>query len=502
LIQSDTPPSVSEAVQAIQPFAQFPPTKTNYIQKIYRAFAKRMPIYLEEDLSGGLKILDWLSRIAETIGDNQSITKFYEMVRKLLFDQIFETGDFERATELWDILSSNNMAKKLAAELNDQKIMTKYMIQINRFDEQQSIDFVCFEIMVASFCSVPDLEQVVKLLKFGLGKAYNSQSRLGSDKIVQTLRRFFPKPSNDFLFDIAVKDPSPFGRFVFDYYLDVNSSIIESNISALAFIESVEIQKSPFLIAEVIKRRAKNIESLKDIEELVQITFKTELILHSDKVGIFGLLDKKLPLLDRKSTRVADTIYNQLIVLRDKNQFTDIKCPRSTFVRLLQVLDDKRMRSNLNIELQKLYQLGFPPEASENEVNILIERLFRTRPDPKELCLIVQVFEKGPTEYSNQLVRKILEETNRKKTEYFNALLNILANPKFSGGKISVALMNNFVKRKHPDKEMIKFYEYVEHEAAKKYFLQFSAQVRARVIQAKSKSGLLGLFKSERSDAE
>ncbi|MCL1987663.1 MAG: hypothetical protein FWG64_06805 [Firmicutes bacterium] len=454
---------------------------SNGLSNLYNRTITQLSEFFQQDFSATLEIVKWLKKIAKILEDTNFSQKSIEVVCKTFADHIFSKSDTISIFEFWRKLKTTEFATATANYVTSDKILVDYSDSHKKFELDNAVSFVLIFLECANFTKTVKVDEVQKMVNYGLHFCYKENSKSSAQKIIKYLK------NTEIILKIAENASESYAEFL-------SLLLLENFADFGQFLQLLPKYNLEFLYPQIIKSKVKtfnrfgglqNQSNDAEIERFIAQISKIKLA-ESHLIEIFEELDTKLSM--------ANSGQNVVVAMQTKKP-KSAKCPKSAHLYAL-LLFNNRKDNRIFDNFKNLAKQDFPSEKNPNYIAKLTSNICETQFSKEEFFYILDMFSE-PKEYLKDLTTKIFATATAKNKNNWNFLIEFAVqesskNPKISE-VISQAITEECTKLKG-EKAMQKFESLLNFSQGKTYFKKISETATAAINENKPKSAIGRLF--------
>jgi hypothetical protein len=492
---SDSLPNVDAMAKILSILGKYRVFTCSWFKNLYKRINDNLPRFLQENLDNAyaLHIIKWLQTTAHVVEDSSATERLTKIVCEAFAEQVFRKSDVERTFSFWESIKNSEFASVVANYIVAPATRQNYKTYLQRFGISDAIAFVLIYIECVTFLgTAQDLKAIID---YGLKFCARDNDTKSAQRILKALSQNRQITAPDILLSIAGKATKGYAEFIVKLLIEADTSILASDISMQEFFEKLRSVGLEHLFMPVLNSRLRALTKPAEIEQFVKLVKKLQALSGQNLIEIYEALDSRIVIGEKGSTSAA------LIIQQEKPE--EARCSKSAHLYALDVLNDKCRRTEFTRIYDTLIPQGFPVETKQDYIRALIEKLFKSQMDTKELSYIIQLFASVP-EYITKLVSTILGMTTPKKNNEWNVLIDLAA--KKRNQAIDNAIVEECAKRKHGEKALAQLSDMLAPGVARDYFGCIAGKVNEIIRTQKPRSGLGklfgGIFSGDSADAD
>jgi hypothetical protein len=452
-------------------------------KNLYKRINDNVPRFLQENLDSALHIIKWLQTAAHEAGESNATEQLTKIVCTAFAEQVFRKPDAEGTFSFWQSIKNSEFASATANYIVAPATRQDYETYLQRFGTSDAIAFVLIYIDCVTFLgTTQDLKAIID---YGLEFCARKKDTKSAQRIFKALSQNRQITTHDILLSIAGKASKEYAEFIVNLLIEADDSILASDISMQEFCEKLRSVGLEHLFMLVLKYRLRALTKPAEIEQFVKLVKRLQALSGQDLIEIYEALDSRIVIDEKGSTSAA------LIIQREKPE--DARCSKSAHRYALDVLNDKRKRTEFTRVYDTLIPQGFPVETNPDYIRALTEKLFKAQMDNKELSYIIQLFASVP-EYITELISTILDMTTPKKNDEWYVLIAVAAKKRDKA--IDNAIIEECARLKHGEKALTQLCDMLNSKSKEThdYFKRISDKARELIRSQKPRSVFSRLF--------
>ncbi len=453
------------------------------LRNLYNHVTDDLPRFLQENLYSALHIIKWLQTVAQIVGDHTASERLTEIVCKVFAEQVFRKSDSEGTFGFWESIKNSEFASRVAGYIVAPATLQNYGAQLQQFRKSDAITFVLIYIECAAFIGTVSKQDMKTIVDYGLKVCESENDAKSARKILGALSQSRQITAQDMLLSIAREANKGYAEFIVKLLIEADKSIIATDSSMWTFFKKLGAEGMEHLFIAVLKYRIDTLIRPAEIEQFVKLINRVQPLSRQDLAEIFEGLDAKLVIGEKGSSNAALTIQQE--------KPEEARCSKSAHLYALEVLSDRRKRSEFTSIYNTLIQQGFPIETNQDYIRTLTERLLKAQMEPKELDYIIQLFSRVP-KYIAELVSAILGMTTPKRNDEWNVLIAVAA--KIRNQATDTAIIEECAKLHKGEKALAQFSDMLDSRESLDYFRRVADKAKEIIRSRKPQSGFRRLF--------
>ena len=398
---------------ALDKLSMYQESASNILKGIYANINKEAAKYLQEDLTCGLNVLNWLQETSKNTGDSDVKQRLTSIVCNLFKELVYKKIDNNLKRSNWAAIKRTDFYANVAGIISDINTLRENEANIRLFTPADIAALIPIYLDAASKTDTNEQNVLRVLFTKGLKDCYRNNDTNSLKEIASVLPQKKSFNIQDELFlELEKSKDEGYSEYIINYIISCDTSIISSDESMLSFCEKLKNEPFEYLNGTVIKKRIDKLNKPSEIDAFIKtiraISFKStgeNALSH-----IFTLLGEKFKL---------NTIIEYLV----KSKFT-IEELSFVFEALYLSSEEyfsgyiKEIISTANKNRDKWNALFVAAlkKRDENVLNIIIQVLADTRQSEKSLAALHGLLEdKNTQKYFEEITKKAQEVMSAQK---------------------------------------------------------------------------------------
>jgi hypothetical protein len=403
---------------ALDRLNKYKASNTDIFRDIYDRVNKDIPLFLKNDFSSALSIINWLLTASETVGDKGAKEGLTDIVRKAYTGIIFSKIDNTEKRTYWKQVQGTGFKADVARVISDMKIINDNLSKFKEFSPADAVTFVT--VYMDSFLMIDGIDQqeLKKIVRYGLIICSRNNDQNSFHEIVSSLSRVKIN-DKDLLFEYLKDKDDKFNDFTIKYIIDHDSAIIASDNSALAFCKKLNESGLRHLAGSALEKRVEKLNKPSEMEYFIKTLNNKDYIDEEALADVFESIDKRIG-------SSKDNVSSLVELLQTQRPDGAI-CINSAHYYAVNIFLSNLKKINLKEVMKDLIKQGFPApdKTDENYTGKFIESILKASLQEEELKIITNFLFSAPKEFFSAYSGKLICAASKYKDKW-NALINFI----------------------------------------------------------------------------
>jgi len=453
------------------------------VQHIYTRVSTELPRFLQEDLHSALLIIKWLYSVSQIVNDTNAAMRFTDYVCKAFMSQVLSKTKPEDTFNFWQSIKNSEFISNVAKYFINTSTIQDNKNPMHGLTGKDITTYVLIYLDCAAFIGTFEEKNFKDVVNWGLKNCYHRNDKNDAKKILKAMSNNRHINVQDILLSIARNAEGEYAEYIIIFLIENDNSIVSSDSSIMAFLKKLSNERMEHLFGSILKIRSKALSKVVELDQMIRLLDKLPSLSDIDKANILAILDQKINLNEKGSIAIAKMIQEAIP--------RGASCKKSAHIIALNVLYDKRKRSQFTSIYNELINQGFPSIEDDDYIRALIEALFKANMDKNELYYVIQLFSKEQA-YITELVSAILGITSSKQTEEWNQLMIVAA--KNQNPTLINIIIKECAKLKQGEKALSQLSDLLNDNETCDYFQKITQKSKEIIRSQKSQSGFRRMF--------
>lgn len=454
-----------------------------YLNQLYGMVKEALPCYLKEDLLSAFTILNWLKKTAPTAGDAQASIEFNSIVSKVFANCVYGDPLGKGTTEFWIGICNSNFADVAADYLVSSETFESYRGNIEKYDVAAWIAFCQVYLPCAKRADVYTVDGIYEAVRNGINACIQSDETEKALEICGMIRRIDSQIFRDLLIRLSCETDNVRAKHYMCLLLRSDTGLVATDHAAIDFAHFMQKQGQELLGYYVMEYRAEIMKQPSEMENYLDALIRDPAFRSSNLSSVYVILDSKLQLYDKSSTRIA-------LRLQEMRKGKEVY-PVSAHISALNALSGKRNRHSMIDEFKSYARQRFPSIADEEYAGKLVRAFLSCKLNEGDFDAIVGILVSSRL-YLRTLSREVIETTTNRNSYAWNVLINVLS-ARQDAESIAI-LSDECMAARKSEKQIDQLLKMLDSRKAQVYFSEVAENVRQRKEAEATKSGLGRLF--------
>ena len=250
-------------------------TNSSLIKSIYDNVNNSIVGFLQDDFSSGLNITNWLMQASKITGDNNAKQKVTEIICGGFIKLVFQDVDNNTKKENWSLISRSDFVVDVSNIIVNKDTIIKNKPNFEKFSSVDIMTFITIYLEAVSITDKAEQSDVLDyLVKRGCFACFKENNKNALKEIILIYSKKMNMDNQDLLLKMAKSDNKDYGKFMIEYLLTSDASIIASDKSMELFLDKLDDDALAAFKSTVVKSRIKNLNKISDIEAVIKISLE------------------------------------------------------------------------------------------------------------------------------------------------------------------------------------------------------------------------------------
>ena len=477
--------SIEDLLKSISILEKYTLLKTTYLEKLYLTIKKSISKLLKEDAISTFTILNWLEKIANTVGDKEARESFSGIICRTLADNVYRRPQSKSTISLWNAVIRSSFADDAICYLLYENTVNEYNGTLQGY---VSLDWISFTDYISkSLSKYSETPSTLKsILTLCLNKLYRAKDGKTAIKILSLFAtKDFGFVKDMILSEAANTNNSQYVSFLLQTLVKASPQIVSTNERIISVYKELAKYNLQDYITIATEYKARNTKTIKEAEEYLVWIKSIKSFDSLDISGVLLAIDNLIDIGDYSVGRISNMIQ--------ESKPKSLSCVNSAHVCAIQLFENKKIVSQLIQYLTPYSNQGFPSVENDRYASILMDKLFNCK-FPEDVFEGLIVLISKSEYYSNRLIIEGLKHLGNRKGCLVGLIVDTAAQIK------SANIYNALVKECSELKPFEKSMRNIRDEINTRNGLQFFAQIErdsVSVIEQRKEPSLFGRFFSK-----